>query len=88
VLPRGQNGRYINDCVYCESCASDHEADILPYSDKPTPVFFGGDRAGYGVELEIDDGNDSKTRPEIYEPQARITSTSKTMDPCLMREWR
>lgn len=52
------NGRYIDDCVYCESCASDHEVDILPYNTKPTPVFFGGDRAGYGLEVEIDNGND------------------------------
>lgn len=52
------NGRYIDGCLYCDSCASDHEADILPYSTKPTPVFFGGKRAGYGLELEIDDGND------------------------------
>lgn len=51
-------GRYIDDCVYCESCASDHEADILPYNTKPTPVFFGDTRAGYGLEVEIDNGND------------------------------
>ena len=52
------NARYIDDCVYCESCASDHEADILPYSDKPKPIFFGDTRAGYGLEVEIDNGND------------------------------
>ena len=52
------DSRYINDCVYCESCANDHEADILPYSDKPKPIFFGDTRAGYGLEVEIDNGND------------------------------
>ena len=51
------DARYIDGCVYCKFCASDHEADILPYSAKPSPVFFGGKRAGYGLELEIDEGN-------------------------------
>ena len=50
------DGRYIDGCVYCESCASDHEAAILPYSTRPDPVFFGGN-SGYGLELEIDDGD-------------------------------
>jgi hypothetical protein len=52
------DSRYIDDCVYCESCASDHEVDILPHSDKPKPIFFGDTRAGYGLEVEIDNGND------------------------------
>lgn len=54
------DGRYIDGCLYCESCASDHEADILPYSTKPTPVFFGGKTAGYGLEVEIDKGSDKE----------------------------
>lgn len=50
------DSRYIDGCAYCRFCAEDHEADILPYSAKPDPVFYGG-TAGYGVELEIDNGN-------------------------------
>ena len=48
---------YIDGRVYCATCAAGHETCILPYSAKPEPVFFGGDEAGYGVELEIDNGN-------------------------------
>ena len=47
---------YIGGCVYCITCANGHEACILPYSTKPEPVFFGDGEAGYGVELEIDNG--------------------------------
>jgi len=47
---------YIGDYVYCAACANDHEVCILSYSTKPDPVFFGDGEAGYGVELEIDDG--------------------------------
>jgi hypothetical protein len=55
---RIEDGRYIDGRVYCESCASNHEVDILPYNTKPTPIFFGDTRAGYGLEVEIDNGND------------------------------
>ncbi len=41
---------------YCASCAEEHRGPILSYSYKPNPLFFGGKTAGYGVELEIDDG--------------------------------
>ena len=27
------------------------------YSDKPRPVFYGGLGEGYGIELEVDDGD-------------------------------
>ena len=43
---------------YCSDCASEQEDCIWSYSHKPIPVFYGG-AAGYGLELEIDDG-DSK----------------------------
>jgi len=55
-----EDGREIDGCLYCDSCASDHEADILPYSAKPEPTFFGDSKAGYGIELEIDNGNDKR----------------------------
>jgi len=32
----------------------------MSYSYKPAPIFFGGHAAGYGVELEIDDGDDKE----------------------------
>jgi hypothetical protein len=51
------DGEYIDGCYYCRSCAEDNRGCILSYGTKPTPVFFGGAKAGYGVELEIDDGN-------------------------------
>ena len=47
---------YIGGCVYCITCANGHETCILSYGTKPEPVFFGGAEAGYGVELEIDNG--------------------------------
>jgi hypothetical protein len=43
--------------LYCNSCADNHGTSILSYSSKPSPVFFGGIEAGYGLEVEIDDGN-------------------------------
>lgn len=51
------DGEYIDYCYYCDSCADSHRACILPYSDKPKPIFFGDTRAGYGLEVEIDDGD-------------------------------
>ncbi len=47
---------YIGGCVYCATCANDRRGSIQSYSYKPDPVFYGGN-AGYGVELEIDDGD-------------------------------
>jgi hypothetical protein len=52
-----EDAEYIGGCVYCITCANGHEAHILPYSTKPEPIFFGDGGAGYGVELEIDNGN-------------------------------
>lgn len=54
------DGEYINGFMYCNSCASDHRACILSYSDKPNPIFFGGNKSGYGLEVEIDDGHDKQ----------------------------
>lgn len=48
----------IEDCLYCRSCADSHTC-ILSYGSKPTPVFYGGE-AGYGLEVEIDNGNDKQ----------------------------
>ena len=50
------NGELVGDYYYCVSCAEYQRDPILPYSTKPDPVFFGGN-SGYGLELEIDDGN-------------------------------
>jgi len=47
------------DGYYCHECAEDRRDYILSYNYKPIAVFFGGD-AGYGVELEIDDGDDKR----------------------------
>lgn len=49
---------YIGDYIYCATCANDRRDCILSHSYKPNPVFFGGARAGYGLEVEIDNGND------------------------------
>ncbi len=48
-------GETIDGYYYCSSCAEEHRDPIQPYSYKPDPVFYGG-TAGYGLELEIDDG--------------------------------
>ena len=48
-------GETIDGYYYCTACAPYQRGPILPYSHKPDPVFFGGN-AGYGIELEIDDG--------------------------------
>ena len=50
------DGETIDGYCYCASCAEEHRDPILPYSTKPEPIFYGGN-AGYGVELEIDDGD-------------------------------
>jgi hypothetical protein len=50
------DSQHIDGSLYCNSCAGNHEGGILSYSTKPDPVFFGDKKAGYGVEVEIDDG--------------------------------
>ena len=56
VYPQ-EDGEYINGYNYCTTCANDHQDCILSYSYKPNPIFFGDDNAGYGIELEIDNGD-------------------------------
>ena len=50
------HGELIGDDYYCASCAEYQRNPILPYSSKPDPIFYGG-HSGYGLELEIDDGD-------------------------------
>lgn len=49
-------GETVDGYYYCASCAEEYRGPIQSYNYKPVPVFFGGD-SGYGVELEIDDGD-------------------------------
>jgi len=53
---------YIDGYYYCGECAEDHRNVIHAYDYRPSSLhFYGcsdGERAGYGVELEIDDGED------------------------------
>ncbi len=58
------DGEFVGSWYYCRSCADEHRTCIQPYSYKPTPVFFGGGRAGYGIELEIDGGYDVQDAAE------------------------
>lgn len=54
--------QYIGGYYYCGDCALSHRSIIHDYNYKPSPVFYGelSDtvRGYYGVELEIDDGED------------------------------
>ena len=50
-----EDSECIDEYYYCNTCANDHRDCILSYSYKPYPIFYGGN-AGYGIELEIDDG--------------------------------
>ena len=50
------NGEYVDDLYYCHHCAADYRGRIHSYNYKPMPRFYGG-CAGYGIELEIDDGD-------------------------------
>ncbi len=53
------DGEYIDYDYYCYNCVDDYRDCILSYGYKPTPVFYGGS-AGYGLEVEIDDGDDQR----------------------------
>ena len=57
------DGEYLNGEYYCDYCADDYRGCIQSYSYKPAPTFYGGD-AGYGIELEIDDGDDRQGAAE------------------------
>ena len=49
-------GETVDGYYYCSACAEEYRGPIQPYSYKPIPVFFGGS-SGYGIELEIDEGD-------------------------------
>ncbi len=54
------DGEYVGRVFYCYHCARECQSDyILSYSHKPEPVFYGGN-AGYGLEIEIDDGDNRR----------------------------
>lgn len=59
-----QDYREVGGCCYCDSCADGHRGgSVQSYSYKPSPVFLsaGGDGEKpmyFGVELEVDDGDD------------------------------
>jgi len=49
-------GEPIEGYYYCSACAEDYRGPIQSYNYKPSPIFYGGNE-GYGLELEIDDGD-------------------------------
>ena len=53
------DAEYVNDTYYCQYCADDYRGRMYSYTYKPNPRFYGG-HAGYGVELEIDDGDNKR----------------------------
>lgn len=57
------DGEYLNDGYYCHYCADDYRDCIYSYSHKPAPIFYGG-AAGYGLEVEIDDGDNRQEAAE------------------------
>lgn len=65
------NSHYIAGYYYCDDCAPSHRDCIRDYSYKPAPIFYGDLRPSpyapeipvdgyYGLELEIDDGDDQR----------------------------
>ena len=63
VLHR-DNAHCIDDYDYCDDCAPAHRDCIRDYNYKPTPIFYGElsewVKGYYGLELEIDDGEDRR----------------------------
>lgn len=55
-----EDGEYVDGYCYCHNCADNYRNCILPYSTKPCPTFFGEGAGYYGVELEIDNGEDKQ----------------------------
>ena len=55
-----EDGEYVDDCCYCRDCADNYRNCILPYSAKPSPMFLGEGVGYYGLELEIDNGEDKQ----------------------------
>lgn len=64
------NSEYLNDHYYCPDCANDRRNSILSYSYKPDPIFYGGE-AGYGLELEIDEGSSREEAAEAINRAGR-----------------
>ena len=63
-IMRCNDANYIDGNHYCDDCAPSHRSIIHDYNYKPSPIFYGelSDRVKgyYGVELEIDDGDDKQ----------------------------
>jgi len=61
VLHR-DNAHCIDGDDYCDDCAPSHRDCIRDYSYKPEPIYYGENaaRGYYGLELEIDDGEDRR----------------------------
>ena len=59
VLHR-DNAHCIDGDDYCDHCAPSHRDCIRDYSYKPAPIYYGDGRGYYGLELEIDDGEDRR----------------------------
>ena len=55
---------YIDGEYYCDDCAPSHRSVIRDYNYKPSPVFYGDlcdvVKGYYGLELEIDNGDDKQ----------------------------
>lgn len=52
------NVHEIDGYYYCDDCIDSHTNCIHDYGYKPEPIFYGSSNMGYGIELEIDDGED------------------------------
>lgn len=66
------NAQCIRDAWYCDSCAEDHHSAVHDYSYKPTPIFGhclgdGDDALTFGVELEVDNGDDVDATAQLVE---------------------
>lgn len=60
AIYRDDDGEPVGDALYCYHCARECQGEnILSYNHKPKPVFYGGN-AGYGLEVEIDDGDNRR----------------------------
>ena len=59
VLHR-DNAHCIDGDDYCDDCAPSHRDCIRDYSYKPVPIYYGEAPGYYGLELEIDDGEDRR----------------------------
>lgn len=52
-------------CNYCEHCYNQLDNDLIyDYSYKPDPIFYGNGPRFFGVELEVDDGDNRESAAE------------------------